>query len=271
MVFTEGNEGNRGFGFQPGNPEAGLLLSSLCFLLQNPSESGRLAFENSGGKHAAMPPPATSAVAAPAPRVKPLVWLGWIAILAGSVYFIVRNVPQYFVLTPESYGKYYWPKINWLFPHVIGGLLAAILGPLQFWPKIRRGYLPFHRIAGRIYVVAVLAGAVASFGMSLRITADNAAYGYGLAGLALAWILTTSMAFIAIRRKNLAQHKQWMIRSYVVTFAFVTFRLFSDLLEPANLMPEHQLYGILAWGCWALPLLVTEVILQSAEVFRQRA
>ena len=33
----------------------------------------------------------------------------------------------------------------------------------------------------------------------------------------------SGMALIAIRRRNFIQHKEWMIRSYVVTFAFVTF------------------------------------------------
>jgi uncharacterized membrane protein len=215
-----------------------------------------------------MPPAAPTTVAAGS-RAKPLVWLGWLAVLVGLGYFLIQRVPQYFVVTPESYGNS-WPQVSWLLPHIIGGVIAAVLGPLQFWPKIRRDYLPFHRIAGRFYVVAVLGGAMASFGLSLQMNANNAAYASGLIGLAVAWVLTTSMAFVAIRRKNLTQHKQWMIRSYVVTFAFVTFRLVDDVLSNRNLVPEHEFYGIVAWGCWAVPLLFTEALIQSAEIFRKR-
>ena len=214
-------------------------------------------------------PPATPATAAPASRVKLRVWLGWLAILSGIAYFIKANALHYFVVTPESYGNS-WPQVSWLLPHIVGGLVAAILGPLQFWPKIRRDYLPFHRIAGRLYVVAVLGGAIASLGLSLRMSASNAAYAGGLVGLAVAWLVTTGMAFVAIRRKNLVQHKQWMIRSYVVTFAFVTFRLLDTLLSERNLVPGHEFYSILAWACWAVPLLFTEAILQSTEIFRAR-
>lgn len=214
-------------------------------------------------------PPATPATAAAGSRVKPLVWLGWLTVLSGVAYFIYKNIPRYFVVTPESYGNA-WPQVRWLLPHIIGGILAAILGPLQFWPKIRRDYLPFHRIAGRLYVAAVLGGAGASLGLSLRMNPANAAYAGGLIGLAVAWLVTTSLAFVAIRRKNLAQHKQWMIRSYVVTFAFVTFRLFDELLSNRGLVPEHEFYSILAWACWAIPLLITEAVIQSAEVFRKR-
>ena len=38
------------------------------------------------------------------------------------------------------------------------------------------------------------------------------------------------MAFVAIRNRNIAQHRQWIIRSYVVTMGFVSFRLVEDLL-----------------------------------------
>lgn len=214
-------------------------------------------------------PPATPATTSPGSRVKPLVWLGWGAILAGLAYFLIQRVPRYFIVTSESYGNA-WPHVSWLLPHIVGGMLAVVLGPLQFWPRIRRDYLPFHRIAGRVYVVAVLVGSIASLGISFRLGANNAAYASGLIGLAVAWILTTSMAFVAIRRKNLAQHKQWMIRSYVVTFAFVTFRLFDDTLSHRSLVPEHEFYSILAWACWAVPLLFTEAVIQSTEIFRKR-
>jgi hypothetical protein len=150
-------------------------------------------------------------------------------------------------------------------------VFAAVIGPLQFWPRIRRDYLPFHRIAGRVYVVTVLVGAIASVGMSTQVGRDSAAYAYGLTGLAFAWVVTTGMAFAAIRWKNLAQHKQWMVRSYVVTFAFVSFRLGSDLLQAGNILPAHERSAFLAWACWSVPLLVTEVALQAPAVFKSRS
>lgn len=214
-----------------------------------------------------MPLPTATSPAPAATRTRPLVWLGWMAILCLLAYFIARNVLHYFVFTEESYGTYFWPKASWLFPHVFCGLLAAVLGPLQFWPRIRRDHLTFHRISGRIYVAGVAVGAVAGIGMALKISSTDIAYAFGLMALAGAWMLTTAMAFVAIRRKNLVQHKQWMIRSYVVTFAFVTFRLVEKVLQRGNLVAEHELSAMLAWACWAVPLLVTEVLIQSRSIF----
>jgi uncharacterized membrane protein len=211
----------------------------------------------------------SASVAASRPRL--FVWIGWAVVLALLAYFVADNVPRYFVLTPQSYGDYFWGKVTWLFPHVVCGLLAVIIGPLQFWSRIRRDYLQFHRIAGRIYVVTVLIGAIAGLGMASSVGKDSAAYALGLSGLAIAWLTTTGMAFVAIRRKNIAQHKQWMVRSYVVTFAFVTFRLGSDLMKAGHVLPSHERSAMLAWACWAVPLLVAEVVMQAGAVFKSRA
>ena len=202
-------------------------------------------------------------------RTNVVAWIGWSVVLVLLAYFVQKNVPRYFVFTPQSYGSYFWARVTWLFPHVACGLLAVVIGPLQFWPRIRRDHLRVHRIAGRIYVVAVVAGSIASWGMAARITGAPA-YSIGLACLGLAWITTTLMAFVAIRRKNLLQHRQWMVRSYVVTFAFVTFRLADDVLGSWKILDGDERSKLLAWGCWAIPLLVTEVILQAAAVFKGR-
>ena len=177
------------------------------------------------------PVPAYPAQVAKPPSV--LSRLLWAALLTLVVYFVWKYALHYFVFTPESYGTYFWPRFSWVVPHVASGLIAIAIGPLQFASRIRRDYLPFHRIAGRVYVVAVLTGSIAALGLAWRID-GSPAYSLGLAGLAVAWLTTTLMAFVAIRRKNLEQHRQWMVRSYVVTFAFVTFRLSDDAMRAAH-------------------------------------
>ena len=81
------------------------------------------------------------------------------------------------------------------------------------------------------------------------------------------WLVTTSMAVLAIRRRNVLQHRQWMMRSYAVTFAFVTFRFGVDALAAQGLpVPDAQV--IMAWACWAVPLLLLEPLLQFGTPHR---
>jgi hypothetical protein len=58
-----------------------------------------------------------------------------------------------------------------------------------------------------------------------------------------------------------------MIRSYIVTFAFVLFRLTTDYI------PSQALWGVsladmsiaMIWAVWVLPLLAYDVYLQVVE------
>ena len=69
------------------------------------------------------------------------------------------------------------------------------------------------------------------------------------------------MAFIQIRKGRITQHKEWMIRSYVVTFAFVLFR-FIDELESVRALGSFVERGATEiWVSWAVPLLIVELFI----------
>ena len=163
-----------------------------------------------------------------APAVRRM--LGWGIVLTLALYFARAYALRYFHVDAATYGPYWWARVHWLLPHVAAGMLALFLGPLQFWTAFRRRYARIHRWSGRAYLAAVGAGAVMAAGMIVR-AGTGLIFAWGLAGLAVAWVATSGLALVAIRRGNVPQHREWMVRSYVVTFGFVTFRL---LLEALN-------------------------------------
>jgi hypothetical protein len=70
------------------------------------------------------------------------------------------------------------------------------------------------------------------------------------------------MAFISVMRMRIQQHKEWMIRSYVVTFAFVSFRWLNELPVSIHLMEKFEERGpTIIWLSWTIPLLITEIVL----------
>jgi hypothetical protein len=115
---------------------------------------------------------------------------------------------------------------------------------------------------GILYLAGIVMGVLGASGLVVT-TTFGWVFGTGLAGLAVAWMVTTGLAFIAIRRRLVHQHKEWMIRSYVVTFAFVTFRIFYGALEAAGIGTTSERLTAASWFCWAAPLLVTEAVLQG--------
>ena len=115
-------------------------------------------------------------------------------------------------------------------------------------------------------VGAGITGLTAAFYLATH-TSLGWVFGAGLMGLAIAWVVTTGLAFVAVRRSLLQQHQEWMIRSYVVTFGFVFFRIFAGVMQVSGVGNLQEQLVAASWFCWAAPLLVTEAILQGRKIF----
>jgi hypothetical protein len=208
-----------------------------------------------------------TSVAVAAPRAG----LGSAAILSlaslGALVFIAAAAIPYFLRIEESQFRQYWPMRGWLLVHITMGMVALLSGPVQLWLGLKDLAPAVHRKLGYVYLAAIVVGAASAYYLAFN-TSGGVVFGSGLAGLATAWLLTTGLAFLAIRRHLYEQHKEWMIRSYVVTFAFVTFRALDTVI--AGRMPLLDHIGISAWFCWSVPLLLNEVVLQGRKILRVR-
>lgn len=142
----------------------------------------------------------------------------------GLVSLAVLVVKESYLFHPNSPHWHQIAPFKWiLLPHALLGITALVTGPLQFSSRIRRSNLALHRLTGRIYVTAVLIGA--PIGTYIGFT--FLPYPFNLEQLAQGglWFLTTTIAYIAIRNKNIALHRQWMARSYGFTFFFILSRI----------------------------------------------
>jgi uncharacterized membrane protein YfcA len=153
-----------------------------------------------------------------------------------------------------------------LVPHIVGGLTALTTGLVQLWLGLTNRVAGLHRALGKVYAAGVLVGSAGGYYLSLTIPAKGVAYAAGLFMLSTAWLLTTGMALFAIRRRNLIQHREWMLRSYTVTFAFVTFRLLATLLVMLHFGSPEDISATMAWACWAVPLIAIEPLIQASKI-----
>lgn len=176
--------------------------------------------------------------------------------------FIIKDALPYFGFEQKTFG-HYWDYKWILVGHISGGLLALVLGPFQFWKTFRNKYLTVHRWLGRTYLAAILIGTISATSLAWTSAIEvNSAWALALQMLAFAWISTALMAYLSVMRKRIQQHKEWMIRSYVVTFAFVTFRWLNEITILKNLMPEFEERGpTVIWFCWTIPLHISEIVL----------
>jgi hypothetical protein len=188
--------------------------------------------------------------------------------LVVSLWFLSTYVLKYLTVTQDTYGIF-WPRREWLLAHIAGGAIALLLGPFQLRIGWSRRQPMLHRVLGVAYVLAVAISSIASLKLAFN-TDFGWLFGMGLTFMAVAWMVTTSLAIVAIARKIPEQHREWIIRSYVVTFGFVMFRLSVTVLEWTGVgtLSEQLVAG--SWLCWSVPLLVTEVGIQGRKIFRRR-
>lgn len=141
--------------------------------------------------------------------------------------------------------------------HIYFGGLALLVGWSQFIKKFRDKYLGFHRVLGKVYVIAVLLSGLSGFYIAIYAEGGWIAK-LGFIGLASAWLFTTVLAYLTIKRTKINQHQKWMIRSYALTFAAVALRVWLPMFQEGFGMDFLSAYVIIAWLCWVPNLVWAE-------------
>lgn len=148
------------------------------------------------------------------------------------------------------------------YTHILLGGIALLTGWSQFSKRIRAKNIDIHRGLGKTYLVSIFFSALAGFYMAVLANGGMIAK-FGFSFMSIAWMVTSTLAYTSIRRRDVEQHRQWMIRSYAVTLAGVTFRLWLPLLLFGFNLNFLTVYRIDAWISWTLNLVVAEIIIKK--------
>jgi uncharacterized membrane protein len=151
----------------------------------------------------------------------------------------------------------------WLPIHATLAATALLVGPFQFLPRLRARAPKVHRTIGKIYIVACLAAAPAGLVLALHSSAGPIAQ-WGFGTLALVWFAATAYAFWLATQGRITEHRRWMIRSFAMTFAAVTLRLYLPIPPMFLHMSFIDGYRAIAWFCWTSNLVVAELFLNWA-------
>ena len=146
--------------------------------------------------------------------------------------------------------------------HIVPGMLFMILGPLQFSSRIRARHLRWHRWSGRVFVVCGLvigiSALVMSFGMP-AIGGVNQAAATTLFGTF--FLLALCKAFWHIRRREVALHREWMIRAFSMGLAVAAIRPIIGVFfatSPLTGLTPREFFGIAFWIGFVLHLIAAE-------------
>ncbi len=153
--------------------------------------------------------------------------------------------------------------------HIVPGILFMILGPLQFSSTIRARHLRWHRLSGRVFVCCALIIGITALIMSFAMPAIggvNQAAATTLFGSFFLFALCK--AFWHIRRREIALHRQWMIRAFSVGLAVATIRpivgIFFATSRFTHLTPR-EFFGTAFWIGFTLHLIAAEAWIRTTQ------
>jgi uncharacterized membrane protein len=173
---------------------------------------------------------------------------------------------------PRRYVLHPWPAAL----HIVPGLIYIFGSLLQLSARFRRKHLALHRRLGRVVLICGLLAATFAVIFGLKhpfsgISEASAAVVFGC------WFFACLvLAFAAVRRRDIAQHRRWMIRAFAVGIGIGTVRLWVGILAgvvgistgvtPTG--PEASTYGIAFWLGFGLHVAIGEWWLRPRPAVR---
>jgi uncharacterized membrane protein len=141
--------------------------------------------------------------------------------------------------------------------HVLPGAMFLILAPLQFSSRIRDRYIQFHRWSGRVLVLAAFVVAIPGLYFGLLIPYGGLGEVTAVAVFGGLFVFAVGRAFLAIRTRQVARHREWMIRAFAIAIGISTVRvvgaIFDLALTPAGIRPP-AVFVFSLWTGWCLTL-----------------
>jgi len=151
--------------------------------------------------------------------------------------------------------------------HIVPGLLFLLLAPFQFSVSFRSRHPKAHRVIGRIFLVCGLIVGTTALVMSFAMPAIggvNQAAATTLFGALFLFALVK--AYIHIRRREIALHREWMIRAFAIGLAVTTIRpivgIFFATSSFSGLTPR-EFFGTAFWIGFTIHLIVAESYIRT--------
>lgn len=184
---------------------------------------------------------------------------GWVLMFVFALLLSVGSSRYFLSEIPDAHQPevYVDTVLLILRVHIFFGIVAVLVGPWQFWSGFRNRYRGMHRAIGLTYLIAAILGSTGGL-LLAPITYGGITTHFGFGILAILWGATTIYAYTLIRKRNWRAHREWMIRSYALVFAFVTLRFWYPGISALG-GSDIEAYQTAAWMCWVPNLLIAEL------------
>jgi len=192
-----------------------------------------------------------------------LVFLSLVPVIGGSLRLVeLAGGPN---IMPE--GARFAASPTPVLLHIVSVTLYCLLGAFQFVPQLRQRRPRWHRYSGRILIPAGLIAALSGLWMSqfydLPASDGTLLYIFRLI-FGLGMIASILLGLAAVRRRDIARHRAWMMRAYAIGLGAGTqgFVMLPWILTLG--MPGTVARALLMGAGWVINLAVAEWLLRRA-------
>ena len=202
-------------------------------------------------------------------RVAALIMLSAIPLAGGA--FRLSQLAGSAAITPAN-ARFFAAPVP-VVVHILSAGVFALLGAFQFVPSLRRRRHSWHRIAGRILIPCGLTVALSGLWMTLFYPwpKGDGAILYGLRLLfGSAMLLSILLGVAAIRRRDFAEHGDWMLRGYAIGMGAGTQALILMAGEMIAGPPTELSRALLMGAAWVINLAVAEWAIRKRSTPRSR-
>jgi len=190
-----------------------------------------------------------------------VVFLALIAVAAVTRRTLVLLWPNTFSLNSspaEALDRGFAKHLALTLIHILPGALFLVLAPLQFVSSIRQKHGQIHRWMGRTLVVCGLIIGISALVMSYKMNIGGPNETAATTLFAIVFLICLSKAYLHIRRREVARHREWMIRAYGVGLGVATTRPIVGAFFAFRRLTPHEFFGIAFWLGFTITLLTAE-------------
>jgi uncharacterized membrane protein len=186
-------------------------------------------------------------------------------VLASVVMRLLVDVPHLLESTSpdEEYDRRY-VRNPWLaYVHIAPGIVYLLGAPVQLAYRIRSRHHTFHRRLGRVLLTAgLISGA---FAIALGYVMPFGGTGEAIAGYVFgSWFLASLLlAFRAIRRDDVVNHRRWMIRAFAMGVGVGTIRIWLALFEVTGMFEFQDGFDVAFWLAFLIHAAVAELWIRN--------
>jgi uncharacterized membrane protein len=164
--------------------------------------------------------------------------------------------------SPEAYQYPYVVHPVLAYLHILPGVIYLLGAPLQLWRRFRERHFTMHRRLGRVVLAAGLLSGVYALVFGWLHSYGGVAQALATAVFGGGFVTSLVLAFVAIRRGDVARHRRWMIRAFALGVAVGSIRIWIWLFQVFGLLSFPASFAVGFWVAFTMHAIAAELYLR---------